>query len=327
MNFKNCGGNKIVYLKLTDKCQLKCKHCYHTQSDTTMDNETLNDTIEYIKNLAKENTVLVQFHGGEPLLFDTNKIINIINELRGIVDFGITTNLMFKLNEQHLEIFRNCLKDNAPFIQSSWDYKIRFSNDNAEKLWFDNVRYLKQQGIVVQPTISLTNTLIENVTPKQIFDKFKDFSCLNFERITENGQAQKNKLKPDNALMQKWLLEYFKLSETINQTVPLFVGIKESLKGNLLGCRARQCSKNVITINPNGTVGTCPNIFYRIIGTVDNLYFKDNFEHIRFMESLKYSECLCCPYYQYCNGDCFQLSHDSTGCPGLKMIYEYLLNK
>ena len=34
-------------------------------------------------------------------------------------------------------------------------------------------------------------------------------------------------------------------------------------------------------------------------------------------ESRRPSECLACEYYTECNGECFQLQWDETGCPGM----------
>ena len=37
------------------------------------------------------------------------------------------------------------------------------------------------------------------------------------------------------------------------------------------GCRQRKCMQNVITVNPDGTIATCPNISDKHIGTIVNV--------------------------------------------------------
>ena len=39
--------------------------------------------------------------------------------------------------------------NDIPYIMTSWDYKIRFNNDDETSLWEHNVRELVENGIKV----------------------------------------------------------------------------------------------------------------------------------------------------------------------------------
>ena len=133
--------------------------------------------------------------------------------------------------------------DNNPLILTSWDYKIRFK-DNQQSLWENNVRYLIEKGIQVQPIVCLTNLLIENLKPEDIFLYFKRFNIkrFNFERITNTGNALVNNLRPTNENLQNWLLDAYKIYEK-QKMVDMLIEIVDS--------RAPLSSRNPELVNIN----------------------------------------------------------------------------
>lgn len=325
---------KTVYLKLTNGCNLHCKHCYNEQmkNHSKMSKETLKKSIEFLLHLKKqykEEEILVQLHGGEPLLYKLSSVLSLVDTLlaNGFT-VGCTTNLAYELKKEHLSIFNKLSKvEDKPFLQTSWDYKIRFKNKEQEDLWLGNVAFLLTAGIDVQPTICLTSLLLKEVSPYSLFKKFTLLGCtkLNFERITANGSAIDNNLKPNNVEVDAWLLEAYKVNKQyFNFTIPLFDLVEQSTQGKLFGCRARQCTKNVITINPDGSISSCPNIAHQSYTSIKEKEYQPSIHWI-YEEQVKRCQCYQCEYYSYCNGDCFQLNWDDT-CPGLKSLYAYLLN-
>ncbi len=323
----------LVYLKLTDKCNLACKHCYVGKTaQIAMSQNTLSKAIDF---LATQKNIQVQLHGGEPFLYDENDLFRCVSKIKSLGhEVSATTNLMYRLTQKRLETMQLFHLQDKQFIQTSWDYKIRFKNEKQESLWRNNVLTLITQGFTVQITVCLTNLLIENLRAKDLFEYFDTtFSlnniCLNFERITLTGNAKLNQLRPSNAQLNKWLLDAYIISMPFRESISLFSNIDNSMHGVFVGCRARQCTKNVITINPDGSVASCPNTANMPYATIDDL-LKQNVQEKRTIwikqEQTKRNECYMCEYYKFCNGDCFQLSWDETGCPGPKAIYEYAQN-
>lgn len=322
-----------IYIKLTNGCNLKCKHCFNEimNNHQKMSNEILEKIINWLiifrNNHLTDNITIILF-GGEPMLYDLNKIIYLMDSTKKLdLKWTITTNLIYELTSKHLEIFKRMDKDNnLPLVKTSYDFgNLRFNN-NQEKKWKNNVKLLQNNDIMIQPIICVTNYIVENISVKDFYNFIDKNNIIQFnlERITETGRASKNKIKPTNQKQNEWLLNIYKEYEKRNNLLcPLFEGIKQSFKGVFLGCRARRCMEKVITINPDGSIAGCPNIANITYGNLDEINECKKCELIK-IEQAKKIECLLCPYYKYCNGDCFQLVWDETGCSGLKNIYEYI---
>lgn len=329
---------KVIYLKLTNACNLRCKHCYNEQMNNhyKMSPEIIHKSIQYIHQLRQENPsedILIQFHGGEPMLVKPSVIQNIINQTKDDnVMYGITTNLTYELTDDKLAILKQMspLKGNRPFIQTSWDEYIRFNNEKQEQLWLNNVRLCTEYDIDVQVTICLTIDLFQSYSPKQFLDKVLSWPTryINFERITENGAARLNNIRPLNNDVDVWLTEFYKLCENTDLQVALFDSVKLSIQGKLTGCRARRCTHDVRTINPDGSLATCPNTAHQPIAySLDEKSSEEKMVQWHMKEGNTSLECFCCALFKYCNRECFQLRWDESGCPGLNRLYLYLLSK
>lgn len=322
-----------IYIKLTNGCQLKCEHCYNEimLNHMHMPKRILDECITWLKNFRlkhKTDTINITFHGGEPMLYKIDDINYFIDETKDLdLSYGMTTNLVYDLTDEHIKLFKrlNPYK-NTVLVQTSWDYKIRF-NDDEEKVWENNVTKITNEGILVQPIICLTKKLVEECTPKDIFNYITKFTNrFNFERITNTGRALNNNLRPNNDELNKWLFEAYKLYKDSNLIIPIFDGIISSLHGSFIGCRERKCMEKVITINPNGTISACPNMADKIIGDLKLIDMDKKQKLIDFERNVDI-RCLMCEYYKYCNGDCCQLTWDETGCPGMKDIIKYELER
>lgn len=324
---------KTVYIKLTNKCQLKCLHCYNTIVPDTisMDDTTSTKVKLFLVSLRfKDPTTPIEiiFHGGEPTLGGLDIINDIISDLDPLgFTWMITTNLCYNLTPAHIKLFSRM---SDKIISTSWDYKIRFSSLEQRKLWENNVATLKAAGLGVHVIICLTKLLIEDpeATPARIMNvmAYHGISSYNFERITDTGRAVENKLKPNNLSLNTWLLEAYKIyKKTPGIIIPLFYSIDKSIQGTLLGCRARKCSQNVLTISPTGELAGCPNIADKTFGNIEAENYKEKNKLIA-IEKHQSLKCLTCAYFKFCNGDCYQLTADESGCQGLPSIYSYILN-
>lgn len=333
-------STKIIYLRLTDRCQLNCDHCYDVdnRSGCMISNDAWRVAFNYVLEYKYQgHDVEVQLHGGEPMLNDS--LEEVYENVQKLVKLGAkvscTTNLCYAITDNMWRIFE--LFDNK-LILTSWDYNIRFKTDVQELTWEYNVQLLKDKGFNVQPIITITKPLIENMKPMEIFGYMKALGLnrLNFERLTPNGNAVKNEamIRPTNRQVDAWLAQAYKdYKLRFNEfEVPLFIGLELAKQGELTGCRARQCTCNVRTINTRGDVATCPNIakcliLPNLMRHDNDMYirkFRENLDTLQATESTRHDECYICPHFKICNGDCFQLAWDSTGCPGLRGILEVL---
>lgn len=323
-----------IYIKLTNSCNLQCKHCFNEimGNHNSMSNNTLNKTIDWLQKFKQNHlndVINMSLHGGEPMLYNLDKILYLLNSTKNLkLKWCITTNLIYNLTEKHFEIFNKMQPfDNKPMIMTSYDFgDLRFQQENLRNLWKSNVKLIISKNIDIQPIICISDYVVKNIKPIEIFNLLQSLNIkkFNFERITETGRASINNIKPLNKDMDKWLLNAYKIYENTDLICPLFESINQSIKGIFLGCRARKCMERVITINPDGTIAGCPNIANMTYGNLDGINECKKCELIK-LEQTKRNECLICQYYKYCNGDCFQLNWDTSGCSGLKSIYEYIL--
>ena len=331
---------KKIYIRTTNDCQLRCKHCYvgDYRNQTQLFDE--NKTIEWLKKYIKEFKIdlkdtLISFHGGEPFLCPIDKMEKITKEFPEAT-FDATTNLVYNLTLGKLDFIKTYFKDKKtgiPFIKTSWDYKIRFSNNKQNDLWEQNVLKLLKEGIQVQVIICLTSLLIKEVEVENLLKYFVNLGVkiINFERLTSNTTEDKS-LIPSYKEQDEYLYNLYMYNKnTLNNA--LIVGMFEELENVeacFKGCRARQCMREVITINADGSIGACPNTSLTFHFTSIDKDPSDLLENtwrdilIEKEEKRKYGCCIC-SLYEWCNGDCHQLDWEDDGtCPAPKKILQYL---
>ena len=326
-----------IYIKTTESCQIHCKHCYI--GDARLRKHFFNEIqtakwihkwIEY--NNFNEQDLLFSFHGGEPMICPTNKLKYICEQFP-LATFNTTTNLVYKITDGMKDLFLNHFIDktiNKPFIKTSWDYNIRFSN-NEEELWKSNIKLLKSYGCYIQVIVCLTSLLINEVSPIDFVNIFNDLNVdvVSFERLTPNTTEDKY-LIPNYKKQDEWIYNLYKLKGN-NFQLAIVTDIINAINGNFLGCRARKCMSNVITINADGTLGGCPNTaLSKSFGTIydEPLDILNNPCRLCSIanESKRDSRCYICELFNICNGDCHQLEWQGDYCPSPKMLMKELKN-
>jgi len=320
--------NKKLYLCLTDSCNLACKGCYKPctlQQISFLDINRIKEVIsDMLKGLAKDDSLECVFHGGEPfyLIKDTKPYIELIDTFPNVI-WSATTNLMYDLTEDHINLFN---KFTNKFIKTSWDVDdYRFKTKDQLNLWEINIRKLIKLGFNIQVIVTVNNQTVLH-KPKELLTYFKALGIhiVNFERITETGRAAEVKVKPTNREIDDWLYEVFIVNKEFQLEIPLFEELIH-YKQDFFGCRRRECMQNVRTLNTDGSLGACPNCSDKIIKTKDNIYNKNLEDTLIKIEKSIPNPCKFCKFYKICNGDCCQLQFDETGCPGLTKIYEEIL--
>jgi radical SAM protein with 4Fe4S-binding SPASM domain len=329
---------KKIYIKTTEACQLRCKHCYVGDNRKYTELFDEDKTIDWLKEyLSKfnidEQDVLFSFHGGEPFLCSLDKMQKVVDNFPNAL-FDATSNLCFELTNERLEFIKKNFYDpsvlHKPFIKTSWDYDIRFPNAEALKLWESNVKTLLANGVEVKVIICLTAPLIENITPEDLSSYLSSLGIdsIDFERLTENTTSNKS-LIPAYDKQDKWLLEFYDYNKTIR--VGMFENLTLACTGQFEGCRKRQCMQEVITINANGTIGGCPNSaiehYFADIDSVPKTLC-DNCTRSKLIknEQTRSIDCYSCDLYTICNGDCHQLTWQDDSCPAPKNLIRRIKN-
>jgi len=318
--------SKKIYICTSNSCQLHCKGCYMNSICGATQQVDLDYVRQIINNNLSEDIECV-FHGGEPFFNRDDKIIqsyiDLVKEYPQI-KWSATTNLVYKITPKLLELFELFYDK---FLKTSWDVgDYRFKNEEQRSIWEDNIKFLLSKKFNVEVIVTVNKMTID-LESKTIIDYMKNIgvNIVNFERITENGRAKDANVRPTNRQTDEWLFKAFLYNKTSSSLfIPIFDEIESMFNGaEPIGCRKRECMKNVKTINSNNTLATCPNISEILIGDKDNYYEKQHKELI-IKENNRRSECLVCKFYSICKGECCQLKFDETGCPGLLKIMNHL---
>ena len=336
---------RTIYVKPWDGCNLACDMCYNAQmvNHKPMSDRTLRLAYrEILKAKERYGHVLVHLHGGAPMLVKNLDLLELCRAVRSEgCDLTITTNLTYEIDPQKSKILS--LMSPSPdgrfehFIQTSWDYGTVRWKKKADRVRFENNVYrLRQNGFGLQGTVCVTKPLIDAYTRKAdhlLAELGELFHVINFERLTQNGNLLAHpELIPSHEEIDEffyWLWVDYKRSDLMFTPdwvpIPILDDIVFSiLRPNVwLGCRARKCTDTVMTINPDGSVATCPNVSHEPNWSI--ISFKENAPKFKPIETVRQEEtqqkagCLACDVFHICHGDCYQLALDSSpsDCHGL----------
>ena len=330
----------MFYIKTTETYNLDCSHCFTSGKNGKkiyFNPEKVANWVNQIKDLKPASTCHFEFHGGEPFLApieDMWKFYELTKDVWKNCSYGVTTNLVYKLTEEKLEFMDSVLQKR---IGTSWDPKIRFTNEKQKELFENNVKFLIDRGYTIKLFVSLTRDAV-SMDPIEILKYAKGLGVqeIDFERVTSNGYAKKNLFVfPSNIELQHWFLKLHEQVKEYNAREWFDIGFLEHvyakfetgfIKG---GTFCRDCEQKLFTINADGGISGCPNAApEEVYGHINN-YAKEIINspkrcEIITKEMTRDTRCYQCPVYKYCGGDCHQLEWEDDVCPAPKMLMKKL---
>ena len=332
----------MIYVKTTETCQLNCKHCFTNGINGAKIYFNPHKTADWVKRLHSEafnplDTMHFEFHGGEPFLAPVSHMRIFYEETKDLwpnASFGITSNLTFKLKDEHWDFIKGPLGNR---MGTSWDPKIRFENEKQEKLWEKNVRSLVDAGVTVKLFISVTKDTV-NIEPIELLKWVKDLGVqeMALERLTGNGNALLHpEIFPTNLEQDQWFLKMHEQIEEYdarhwfdNEFMETIYNKFETgfLKG---GTFCRDCEEKLYTINADGTLSGCPNAapeeqFGHINDDIKSLINSPKRIKNIACERSRDPRCYECPVFMYCGGDCHQLAWQGDICGAPKSLMKLL---
>ena len=327
----------LVYLKTTETCNLNCRHCFTSGTKGPKIYWNVLETIDWIKrlNLYKPNLNLIhfEFHGGEPFLVPVEQMRHVFNQCDGLwpnMSWGATTNLVYSLTDDILEFIKGPLGNR---IGTSWDPKIRFANQKQNDLWVKNVKHLVNDGVTVKLFISVTKDTI-NIEPIELLKFVRDLGVkeMSLERLTSNGTAKLfPEIFPSNLEQDLWFLKMHEQSLQYNTREWFDNEFLETIydkfeKGIIqAGTFCRDCEEKLFTLNADGTIAGCPNSapedhYGNIKMSMEELFTIPKRTEIIACERSRDPRCYDCEVFQYCGGDCHQLSWENDICGAPKSL-------
>mgnify|MGYP001024482577 FL=1 len=326
----------MFYIKTTETCNLDCAHCFTSGKNGKkiyFDPKKVASWVNQIKALRPDANCHFEYHGGEPFLAKTADMWEFYNLTKDIwpnATYGATTNLVYKLTEEKLEFMDKVLNKR---IGTSWDPKIRFSNERQRDLFESNVKFLLDRGYTIKLFVSLTREVIGK-EPIELLRYAKSLGIqeLDLERVTSNGSAKKNLFVfPANIELQKWFLKLHEQTQEHGARDWFDNGFLENVYAKFetgftkAGTFCRDCEQKLFTINADGGVSGCPNAapeeaFGHIDTPAAEVINAPKRCQIIASELSRDPRCYHCPVYKYCGGDCHQLEWEGDVCPAPKLL-------
>lgn len=335
----------MFYLKTTETCNLNCRHCFTNGINgpkVYWDRKAVSNWITRFitENTSKDDSIHCEFHGGEPFLVDViemQEVYDECNKLHSNITWGATTNLVFKLKQEHIDFIKGPLGNR---LGTSWDPKIRFDNDKQLKLWLSNVKTLIDEGVTLRLFISVTKDTI-GIEPIYLLTWIKSLGVqeVSFERLTGNGSALKHPdIFPTNIEQDAWFLKMHEQSELYGARDWFDNDFLETIYAKFEtgftkgGTFCRDCEEKIFTLNADGTISGCPNSapefqFGHIKDSIQDLINSPIRLENMACEKSRNPLCYTCEVFQYCGGDCHQLSWQNDVCGAPKSLMKLLAGK
>lgn len=302
-----------LFVSLTQKCNLRCKHCY-------LGTERLNNPISFTYDEMRRimayfsslGTTRITFLGGEPTLH--KDFVKILNEAYDSgFDVLVDTNGIFP--KKLLKEIRN---DRITYFNFSLDGSVadlheKIRGENTFNMCLENIKYAVERGFNVGIVDTLSTINLEDV-PKMIkLAEELGVTLLNFHKLTRTGCAWEmidNIIPPEKWIkFVDWLeMERFKKPKLPIILYPPFYSRIDSFKRYLnkgyKGCIARQFER--ISIYPDGSAFLCTLMLDRPFNFAKfhdgDLSMNRKFNELDLIFSM--SECSECNLFNQCKGGC-----------------------
>lgn len=377
----NYNFNHMVYLRIFEGCNAYCEHCFIPNNPKKIEksffeNNNISKILEKNTNIKKNDKIYLQWHGGEPTLLGPlylkEAIENIEKDKNYKFEHGIQTNLI-NFNENYQEWINLYKTYFNSHIGISWDYKIRHlrknmtnlikSNEDFEKIFWNNVNILQKENIDLYMVITVTKLFFNYF--KNPFDFFnfivdKGIKKINFERITNNGFAREkwDYLGLNNAEYSSNMSKFFnaykiykKNNPDISLNISPFDGLELSLinrkkqknieddilsfKKQGYGCWSGECDTTFHTIDSNGYKKGCTaltseednkNKELKKIIILKNINI-DN-RNLELKRKNRQEDCINCEFLNVCSSGCLNVEKfDVSGeCSGAKNLFNTIKN-
>lgn len=338
----------VIYLRVVQGCNLNCTHCFtlgNKDSYMVTDLNYIEDFLSSIVDNVNPQKATFYIHGGETFLAPKSHLAAVNKIIRSKfankrIDIIPQTNLLYNIDDEFINFVKTEYRST---IGVSWDADIRFGSiainkkTDQENLFFSNLKQLLANGIKVHIAITAQKHLL-NYDPLEIVKMFDGVDSIDFELLTTFDEKTRN-LKPNNKKWAIWLeklVDYYQHNKTTWCLPQIDLFTKALITGNLFDCKCNCCDKRTFTLNPNGTVGLCPDKTYvEPFSTTTEMKqdwatFQNKSLDVmmkKLVEMDQHTMCFECEHYDICGGNCdASLFDDSDECPLSKSVISKIRN-
>lgn len=257
---------QVMYLKVTENCNMKCPFCYVPKKPIYMTEDIAYQAIDTY------NPDYIIFHGGEPLL-NPDLILKVMEKYPN-KEYSMTSNMVIGIGEQQSKVLEKLGPGNV-----ATSYSIdRFYNPKDFEIFKRQVKLLKDYTLVITLSVEQMKQkpaelmkIIEELNPAYIDIERMSIPDIQDDELTIYSWAD------------KYLTDMFALLPKEKNV--LYQRMKEAITYNI-NVYNTECSKSLITINADGSTIACPNSCTSVNKEKRN------------------PECFTCDLFEYCGGDC-----------------------
>ena len=319
-----------IILKLTTACNLNCIYCSEGDQEVqTLSKDVFCKLVDELPELLEhihDNTAEFLFHGGEPMLYGRDNLLNLMNYAKARltnykVQFLIQTNGTL-IDENWIKFFKTedikvgISLDGYPELHDR--NRRTKKNEPTAELILSNIKLIREAGMNVGTLMVLNST--EQIDADKLFDFIREYGLQpKIHSVIACGRAANRedteKIYSTYVEMMKKLLQRAleddktEIIQPLDELINAILGIAQIRECSFNG----SCSKNFICIYPDGEAGFCGRDNLSRLLTYGNLkdnslielYNSVNAEKIRArQEYLKTHDCKSCADWELCHGGC-----------------------
>ncbi|NPB01069.1 MAG: radical SAM protein [Crenarchaeota archaeon] len=307
----------LVSFGVTNRCVLKCPHCYRDASNISKDHLSYEDCTHIIDEISSIGTRLLIFSGGEPLL--RNDIYRLVGyaSSRGLTCAIATSGLLVDEN-----VVKNLVESGLRYVAISLDSTrpdVHDSFRGVRGLWERAINAIKMfidHGVTVQVNFTLCKVNKDDVLNMVDLCEKLNVDHLHIFHIVPTGRASVfyEDLKLDMGEVLEICLravEHGLGRVNVKPTcVPQFwpflklrrPDIYDKIsRGRALGCIA---ARSYIYVSPRGEVYPCPYLPYTI-GDLKTMSLKDVLKNdivVKLSQRELRGSCSSCSFKDICGG-------------------------
>jgi len=344
----------IVYVRVIEACNLHCRHCFIPNNPARMSDEQKAHLGDEMRRFARPGqTVIVQWHGGEPTLVGRDWLWDAIDQLEAACPdinwiHGIQTNAM-TYDASWAELYH------ARFggeVGVSWDPEIRQfragrpdTNADFEAKFWPQLRQMQNDGLRPYLVVTGTRAFFNHFRQPTAFFRFLEENGIynaHIERLTKTGYAVDHwdELGLTNNEFSEWMSRWAKAYFAWNMAresqgeprlnLSPFDGLygsvrdlREGVNSGGYGCWSGECDTRFHTIDArSGYQKGCTAVTAEASGTPAKEVSGDpTAKPVMFFKDMRRqrtAHCSACPYQSICSTGCLNVEYlDESGeCSG-----------
>lgn len=308
-----------VLLKPTEECNIRCKYCYHADTQYTkgmMSIEMFEEIVEKI-SYSYDNITLI-FHGGEPLLMGYDfyvKALDIVNKYKEDkqLRIGIQTNGLL-LDEKYCELFEaNGFHPSISFDGPGDMNQLRACTEQLT----NKIINLRNKGYKISLLGVITKKNVDRLV--EYYNFSKEYGChLKLNPVFKSGGAKnsndymitpKDYVRAIKKLFPIWVQD--NITDSFEPLLPLtYMALSNR---HVPACENCGCLSKWLAISCDGAIYPCSRSYpeeYCLGNIKDYEDISKAFEHENFRNLLRGAiqrRFYCkenCNYYSICQGGC-----------------------